>query len=102
MSDAVARVLVVDDNDATLYSTSRVLRAAGFEVAEGASGEEALDLALKDIDLMLLDVNLPDLHGFEVCRPPATGSAHREIADHPRLRHFRHRFGQSARTRLRR
>ena len=68
MSDAVARVLVVDDNDATLYSTSRVLRAAGFEVAEGASGEEALDLALKDIDLMLLDVNLPDLHGFEVCR----------------------------------
>ncbi|HKF28272.1 MAG TPA: response regulator [Candidatus Binataceae bacterium] len=68
MSDAGARVLVVDDNDGTLYSTSRVLRAAGFEVAEGASGEEALDLALKDIDLMLLDVNLPDLHGFEVCR----------------------------------
>lgn len=68
MSDATPRVAVVDDNEATLYSTSRVLRAAGFEVAEGASGEEALDLALKDIDLMLLDVNLPDLHGFEVCR----------------------------------
>jgi PAS domain S-box-containing protein len=68
MSELTPRVAVVDDNEATLYSTSRVLRAAGFEVAEGASGEEALDLALKDIDLMLLDVNLPDLHGFEVCR----------------------------------
>jgi PAS domain S-box-containing protein len=69
MSDATPRVAVVDDNEATLYSTSRVLRAAGFNVAEGTSGEEALHLALlKDIDLMLLDVNLPDLHGFEVCR----------------------------------
>jgi PAS domain S-box-containing protein len=68
MSDATPRVAVVDDNEATLYSTSRVLRAAGFEVAEGTSGEEALDLGLKEIDLMLLDVNLPDLHGFEVCR----------------------------------
>lgn len=68
MSDTTPRVAVVDDNEATLYSTSRVLRAAGFEVAEASSGEEALDLALKDVDLMLLDVNLPDLHGFEVCR----------------------------------
>jgi PAS domain S-box-containing protein len=75
MSDAAPRVAVVDDNDATLYSTSRVLRAAGFDVAEGTSGEDALDLALKDVDLMLLDVNLPDLHGFEVCR---------RLREHPR------------------
>jgi PAS domain S-box-containing protein len=75
MSDAAPRVAVVDDNDATLYSTSRVLRAAGFDVAEGTSGEDALDLALKDVDIMLLDVNLPDLHGFEVCR---------RLREHPR------------------
>ncbi|MBV8138290.1 MAG: response regulator [Deltaproteobacteria bacterium] len=68
MPDATPRVAVVDDNDATLYSTSRVLRAAGFEVVEGTSGGEALDLARGDVDIMLLDVNLPDLHGFEVCR----------------------------------
>jgi PAS domain S-box-containing protein len=68
MPDAIPRVAVVDDNDATLYSTSRVLRAAGFDVAEGTTGEEAFGLALRDIDIMLLDVNLPDLHGFEVCR----------------------------------
>jgi PAS domain S-box-containing protein len=63
-----ARVAVVDDNPATLYSTSRVLRAAGFDVTEGASGEEALELASKGVDILLLDVNLPDIHGFEVCR----------------------------------
>jgi PAS domain S-box-containing protein len=58
---------VVDDNGATLYSTARVLRAAGFQVEEGTTGDEALKLALGDLDIMLLDVNLPDLHGFEVC-----------------------------------
>ena len=65
---ATPRVLVVDDNPATLYSTSRVLRAAGFDVREGVTGGQALELATRDIDILLLDVNLPDLHGFEVCR----------------------------------
>ena len=68
MADRAApRVLVVDDNPATLYSTSHVLRAADFAVTEGINGEQALERAL-DTDLLLLDVNLPDLHGFEVCR----------------------------------
>jgi PAS domain S-box-containing protein len=65
---AIPRVLVVDDNPATLYSTSRVLKAAGFDVSEGVTGQEALEFARKGIDILLLDVNLPDLHGFEVCR----------------------------------
>src|SRR6185437_15900451 len=62
-----ARVLVIDDNPATLYSTSRVLRGAHFDVTEGINGEQALAHALTT-DLLLLDVNLPDIHGFEVCR----------------------------------
>ncbi len=45
-----------------------MLRAAGFDVREGVTGGQALELASKDIDILLLDVNLPDLHGFEVCR----------------------------------
>jgi PAS domain S-box-containing protein len=65
---ATPRVLVVDDNPATLYSTSRVLRAAGFDVREGTTGGQALELAPRNIDILLLDVNLPDLHGFDVCR----------------------------------
>ena len=68
MADPTApRVLVVDDNPATLYSTSHVLRAADFAVTEGINGEQALERAL-NTDLLLLDVNLPDIHGFEVCR----------------------------------
>ena len=63
-----ATILVVDDNPATLYSTSRVLRGADFEVLEAATGEEALVRASRPVDLVILDVNLPDIDGFEVCR----------------------------------
>ncbi|MGA2411539.1 MAG: response regulator, partial [Candidatus Binataceae bacterium] len=66
--ETTARVVVVDDNPATLYSTSRILRAAGFDILEGTTGEQALELAKQDADILLLDVDLPDIHGFEVCR----------------------------------
>lgn len=61
-------LLVVDDNPATLYSTSRVLRGAGYTVFEAATGTEALELAPRGLDLVVLDINLPDIDGFEVCR----------------------------------
>jgi PAS domain S-box-containing protein len=64
-----ALVLNVDDYEAGRYATSRVLRQAGFEVVDAATGEEALRLVRsEEPDLVLLDVNLPDLDGFEVCR----------------------------------
>jgi PAS domain S-box-containing protein len=69
MADSgVATILVVDDNPATLYSTGRFLRAAGFNVREATTGQEALDLAQEGPHAIVLDVNLPDLDGFEVCR----------------------------------
>jgi len=62
-------VLVVDDNPATRYSTSRVIRAAGFQTLEATTGEEALRLAADGrVSALVLDVHLPDLDGFEVCR----------------------------------
>ena len=61
-------VLVVDDNGATRYSTGRFLRAAGFEVKEAATGTDALEIAKDEVDAIVLDVNLPDVDGFEVCR----------------------------------
>jgi PAS domain S-box-containing protein len=61
------RLLVVDDNQASLYATSRILRAAGFEVIEAMNGTDALALATQ-VDLVVLDINLPDIDGFEVCR----------------------------------
>ena len=63
-----ATILVVDDTAASRYATSRVLRSAGFVVLEAASGQEALALAAQRPDLIVLDVNLPDIDGFEVCR----------------------------------
>ena len=66
---SAAAILVVDDNHPTRYSTSRVLRNEGFAVHEAATGQEALALAAAHaLDLVVLDVNLPDIDGFEVCR----------------------------------
>ena len=62
------KILVVDDNAASLYATSRILRAADFEVIEAVNGTDALALATPEIDLIVLDINLPDIDGLEVCR----------------------------------
>jgi PAS domain S-box-containing protein len=61
-------VLVVDDNPATRYSTARVIRAAGFRTVEAATGGEALALVQTGVSAVVLDVDLPDLNGFEVCK----------------------------------
>ncbi|HEX2543533.1 MAG TPA: response regulator, partial [Ramlibacter sp.] len=70
-------VLVVDDNESSRYATSRGLRAAGFNTVEAGAGAEALELA-DFVSAVVLDVHLPDLMGFEVCRllrsRPATSS----------------------------
>jgi CheY-like chemotaxis protein len=64
-----ALILSVDDNDAARYSTSRVLRRAGYEVLEAATASEGLRIAAESRPrLVILDVNLPDLSGFDVCR----------------------------------
>ena len=73
-----ARVLLVDDNKAGRYVLSRSLRFEGFEVLEAGDGEEALALARTAPDIIVLDVKLPDINGFEVCRrlkaDPATAA----------------------------
>jgi PAS domain S-box-containing protein len=65
---ALHTVLVVDDNPATRYATGRVIRAAGFRTAEAGSGFEALELIERGVSAVVLDVHLPDIDGFEVCR----------------------------------
>jgi DNA-binding response OmpR family regulator len=62
-------ILNVDDSEGGRYSTTRILSNAGFRVIEAASGEQAL-ARLREVvpDLVLLDINLPDISGFEICR----------------------------------
>jgi signal transduction histidine kinase len=62
-------ILNVDDNDASLYAKTRVLRRAGFEVIEANRGATVMPLvATHQPDLVLLDVNLPDASGYDLCR----------------------------------
>jgi len=62
----VQRILVVEDDDAIAEPLARGLEREGYAVTRAATGEEALDNA--DVDLVLLDLGLPDIDGYEVCR----------------------------------
>lgn len=69
MTTPVSTILVVDDQEANLYVKSRLLRQAGFAVLEARTGSEALQIAFTHKpSLVLLDVNLPDINGLEVCQ----------------------------------
>ena len=61
-------VLNVNDSPANLYTTSRMLMRGGFHVLEAVDGLSALELAQGLPEVILLDVNLPDMSGLEVCR----------------------------------
>ncbi|MCL4445308.1 MAG: response regulator transcription factor [Actinobacteria bacterium] len=62
-------VLVVDDDAAVLGAIDRALRLEGYSVTCASTGSEALEsLALSPPDAIVLDLQLPDIDGLEVCR----------------------------------
>ncbi|MDM8518142.1 diguanylate cyclase [Desulfobacterales bacterium HSG16] len=62
-------ILVVDDNHINLVMTQTLLESLDYDVITADNGEEALNLiAKKDIDLILLDIVMPGMDGYEVCR----------------------------------
>ena len=69
MDTPIPSILNVDDYPPGLYARTKVLRQAGFDVIEATTGNQTLKLVSEHKPAMvLLDVNLPDMHGFEVCR----------------------------------
>ncbi|RYZ41124.1 MAG: hybrid sensor histidine kinase/response regulator [Myxococcaceae bacterium] len=72
-------VLNVNDDAATLYLLSLTLRQGGYHVIEATGGREALTLAQGMPDLVLLDVHMPDIDGYEVCRRLRADEATREL-----------------------
>jgi len=67
-TDPPVTIVVVDDFPDGRELMTTILRDEGFDVKEAGTGQEALDLAALQPSLMVLDVNLPDVDGFEVCR----------------------------------
>ena len=62
-------VLVVEDDPAMRYANARTIRAGGFKTLEVGSGAEALAMVREQsISAVVLDVHLPDINGYEVCR----------------------------------
>ncbi|MET0158353.1 MAG: response regulator, partial [Acidimicrobiales bacterium] len=65
----MARVLVVDDEEAIVRALSANLKARGYEVDLAATGEQGLDLAARrHPDAVILDLGLPGMDGQEVVR----------------------------------
>jgi two-component system cell cycle response regulator CtrA len=63
------RVLLIEDDSATAQSIELMLKSESFNVYATDLGEEGIDLGkIYDYDIILLDVNLPDMSGFEVLR----------------------------------
>jgi len=63
------KILIVDDQSGILHLISHVFQKAGYEVETAQSGSEGLQKAQQiEPDLVILDVSMPDMNGFEVCR----------------------------------
>lgn len=70
------RVLIVEDEESLLKLETILLTVKGYEVSGASTGKDALEkLAGETFDLILLDIMLPDIDGFEICR---------RIKEHPR------------------
>lgn len=63
-----SRVLVVDDDDNYTRYISLILKKHGFLVQEASLGSEAIKMAMTGPDIVLLDIKLPDMDGYEICR----------------------------------
>jgi len=74
------RILVVDDDEMVLMALDELLKPEGYEVDTVASGKEALQkLEDNDYDLIMTDVIMPEMDGFELCRRIREKEKYREV-----------------------
>ncbi len=62
------RILIIDDQEPTRYVFRHSLSRAGFDIEEAETGSAGLEQAMSEPDLIICDVNLPDMLGYDVCR----------------------------------
>jgi CheY-like chemotaxis protein len=69
VSATVPNLLIVDDNAAVLHLLTAMLKSSGYKIRTAASGALALQSAwMQPPDLILLDIDMPDMDGYEVCK----------------------------------
>lgn len=74
------KVLIVDDDEDARAFVEAVLTSTGWDTLQAESGEEALDLADREsLDLIILDVTMPGIDGFEVFRRLRSGHATKHV-----------------------
>lgn len=66
---ALKKILVVDDDPYILMSLEFLMKKNGYDVMVARNGTEALDIVEKQLpDLVLLDIMMPDVDGYEICK----------------------------------
>src|SRR5689334_12881847 len=68
MNDREPHVLFVEDNIGKRYVIARQLRAAGFRIDEATTGQEGLSVLSPDHDVAIIDIKLPDMLGWDLCK----------------------------------
>jgi CheY-like chemotaxis protein len=80
MAEARKKILVVDDSKTALFIESTMLRGGPYQLVTAGDGEEAVSKAVAERpDLILMDVMMPKMDGFEACRALRGLSETREI-----------------------
>ena len=65
----MARILFVDDDPLTLETYDTIISFYGHEVLVANNGEQAIQIATEELpDMFILDMNMPDIHGFDLLR----------------------------------
>ncbi len=74
------KILVVDDDEMVLIALEELLRSRGYEIGTASGGKEALEAIEKGaFDLVILDLVMPGMDGYEVCKRIRNHDRYREV-----------------------
>ena len=76
----MTKILVIDDSPTMLAGTTKILVSAGHDVIQASSGTQGIDLATtENPDVILMDIVMPDLNGFQATRALTTNADTKHI-----------------------